>query len=131
MPATLGAGVLLASAVLVGACTTVVERQIIHYAEARSVEGRPIECHVELVEQEGALPPGCLALGDVFIGDEGSTFDCGRPRMVREATRELCRLGATHGWYWQVWDVHSSCYQVRAVGYACPAIQAAARETDT
>lgn len=126
-PQALRAALVLVVSITATACSTVLEHQTIAYPDAGPITPRPDDCAVEMIDSSETEREGCVALGDVFVGDTGTSIACERPRVLDEARADLCRLGATHAHYRQMQDPNLSCYQVRAVGLRCDAATGAAR----
>jgi hypothetical protein len=87
---------------------------------------RGADCKSAILPKERKLPEGCVAVGDIFVGDTGHSENCGKKRVENEVVSELCLLGADYGVVRVLKDPISSCHQVRAVAYRCPATEEAA-----
>jgi hypothetical protein len=71
---------------------------------------------------EGSKPPnGCFPVGDVFFGDTGRTTLCNKESVEKRLRDELCLLRAEYGVSRHLRDGISTCYQLRAIAYRCPA----------
>lgn len=76
-------------------------------------------CAVRFVRSALDVPDGCVAVGDVFIGDAGLTIQCGEERVVAAMEREVCKLGGELALIRRIKDRNSSCYQARSIAYHC------------
>ncbi|MDX2167769.1 MAG: hypothetical protein SF182_11920 [Deltaproteobacteria bacterium] len=116
-----GAGRLaLAALCTLGACsTTKLEEQIIRYPEAAGVAALPKDCPVATLEQGQPLPSGCCAVGEVFVGDTGFSYDCQRDRVLKHMQTQACALGGNTLVTWPVQDSDSNCQQLRGRVLRC------------
>lgn len=78
-------------------------------------------CGARLVHDASSLPARCEPLGDVYVADNGSSWDCGEERVARDIEAGICRLRGDVGVVWWLNDPVSSCHQARAVAFRCQA----------
>ena len=121
---------LLPLTALAAGCSNLMNVQIIRYDAGPLTRWEPKQsppaekwelCGARLVEDASSIPKGCEPVGDVYIGDNGDSFDCGRERVTRDVEAGICRLRADVGVIRWLSDPVSQCHQARAVAYQCPA----------
>jgi hypothetical protein len=64
------------------ACSSRMDLQAIRYPSAPELVPKATGCDVVLLSEDGAMSERCEAIGDVFVGDTGWSFDCGRDRVI-------------------------------------------------
>ena len=76
-------------------------------------------CAVRFVRSSLDVPDGCVAVGDVFVGDGGFSIQCGEQRVIAAMEQEVCKLGGELALIRRIEDPESTCYQARAIAYHC------------
>jgi len=76
---------------------------------------------VRVFKSEKIFPGECHAIGDVFIGDSGATFDCEPEDLIRRLRIAACEKGVV---LTRIIHINpprggSSCHQLRAALIAC------------
>lgn len=104
----------LLSLVACACVTRDMDVQVIRYPGA-PIPPRPgTGCDVDLLGEDHFELVHCRDIGDVFVGDTGSSVECGRARVRREIHREACRAGANAVVIRRIHDPNSDCYNARA-----------------
>ena len=91
---------------------------------------KPMGCALQVHPPEYRFPSGCREVGDVFVGDNGWSVDCGRDRVYRLVRDEACVFGADAA---QIINQYgpdfggSWCHEVRARFMECEEQEAASR----
>jgi hypothetical protein len=113
----IAAGPLLALACL----TPELDVQVIQYpgAPPRVAQRGLEECDVDLLAADHFALAGCRDIGDAFVGDTGSSNDCGQARVRRELRRVACRAGADAMVIRPIDDAFTDCFQARARLLVC------------
>lgn len=108
---------------LLCSCSTSLDVQTVGRPGVYGSPGSNLDCGIKLYGKNEALPPDCtVEIGDVWVGDDGTSNDCGMERVSKVAVREACQWGADAA---QLVDIQtpassiSSCYQIRARFLLC------------
>lgn len=114
------------SAVLVicASCSRTVEIQVIPYSWVDRLAARPADCKAPVYREGDTVPTTCSDVGDVFVGDNGSSTDCGLERMLDEVRAQTCVYGADAAQVIRVQEpkfTGSTCYEIRARFLKCVA----------
>ena len=116
----LGSPAFLACAIL--ACSKTLETQVVDYESGIALARRDPGCDLVLHERGQPVPSGCVPVGDVFVGDTGSSIDCGYDRVQREMRDAACSFGADAVQivgHQKPSFFGSSCHQIRAQFLRC------------
>ena len=113
-PRTLAAGL----ALLAAACTSDMNITVTRLPAADGVVAAGPHCAPESLDAEQAQTRACVALGEVFVGDTGRSWNCGRERVEVDLVSVACSVGANALQLEPV--LTSGCYQARAQLLACP-----------
>jgi len=95
--------------------------QVIQYpgAPPRASDVDPALCDVDLLDPGHHALAACRDIGDAFVGDTGSSLDCGEERVTEQLRRVACRAGADTMVIRRVEDPLSDCFQARARLLVC------------
>jgi len=112
----------LFGALAVCGCSTALEVQTVGRPGWESPGPRDRNCPLVVHAIGEELDPGCREVGDVFVGDTGSSTDCGWDRMIDTVRMQGCFYGADAAQivrhrepsFWE-----STCHQVRARLLSC------------
>ncbi|HSP99486.1 MAG TPA: hypothetical protein VL049_19870 [Candidatus Dormibacteraeota bacterium] len=115
----------LALLLLAGCGSPTLAVQIVRYVAGPPPGGGASGCDLATLDDGAALGSGCCELGDIFVGDRGSTYPCDRDRVVKEVVSQACTLGGDTVVLREVSDSSSSCFQVRARVLRCATASAA------
>ena len=94
-PIALGwASLLIGVLAICAGCSPGIEIQVIHYSWVDPLPARAADCKALVYRADDAIPATCSDVGDVFVGDNGATMDCGLKRMLEEVRAQTCAYGA-------------------------------------
>lgn len=106
-----------------GACSRTVDIQVIPYPWVARPPAAAPSCKAPVYRIGDPVPASCSDIGDVFVGDTGTTTDCDLDRMLDEVQAQTCAYGADAAQVFRVEEPSlfaSSCYEVRAKFLRCP-----------
>jgi hypothetical protein len=119
----------LAAIALFGvACSSTLAVHPIDYGRLPAEARGPAGCRALLVDSASEIPEDCVAVGDVFIGDTGSSFQCGEERVRSDLSLEACKLGGEMALVREIEDPHTSCWEARAIAFHCDGMDAVVEE---
>ena len=110
--------------IVASGCSTQLEIQIVGRPDWQPRAVLPADCALTVYEITEVPDRECTEIGDVFVGDTGSTTDCGLERVIDTVRSEACNYGADAA---QIVAHHepsffgSTCHQVRARFLSCKA----------
>jgi hypothetical protein len=91
---------------------------------------KPAGCALEVHPESYRFPPECREVGDVFIGDNGWSYDCGWDRVRERVRDEACAFGADAAQIVNHYEPDffgSTCHEVRARFMECGHAEAASK----
>lgn len=118
---------LLVLTLAVAGCSEKLAVQVIRRPDEPPRPSKVATCPLRLELQGHRFGPECREVGDVFVGDAGSSRSCGYDRVLSVVREEACRFGAdavqivSHN---QPRFFGSTCHQLRARFMACDAPKA-------
>ena len=110
--------IVLAPLLIAPGCTPPFETLIL-YPEFEGQETFLGECELALHWDDLVVPDDCVAVGDVYVGESGSTSGCGKKAMVELTREKACRSPANLGVMARVPDWNSTCFNIRTRLFLC------------
>jgi len=113
---------LAAASLVVIACSSTMAVYPVDYGRLTAEQKGAPGCRARLVDSMAEIPKGCVTVGDVFIGDDGSAMGgCGEERVRGDLEIEACKLGGHVALVREVHDPNTMCFEARAIAFHCEA----------